>query len=164
MNDNAMRKWSGMNKLTVTIPSEGRVIGIAEDYFFKEGTNAIYSVRVRTRLLGDYSLPVIAIKTIEADKITINNADMLIKALPYLPQIQSLRGRKVIDENEREVGIVSDVLLDTSSPTALHIAALEIAPAKGANGNRGNIFTADAVVSYENDLIMIQDQVARRLR
>jgi len=153
-----------MNKLAVTVPSEGRVVGIAEDYFFKEGTNAIYSVRVRTRLLGDYSLPVIAIKTIEADKITINNANMLIKALPYSPQIQSLQGRKVIDENEREVGIVKDVLLDTSSPTALRIAALEIAPPKGANGNSRKIFTANAVVSYENDMIMIQDQAARRLR
>jgi uncharacterized protein YrrD len=164
MNDNAMRKWSGMNSLAVTVPSEGRVVGIAKDYYFKEGTNAIYSVRVRTRLLGDYSLPVIAIKTIEADKITINNANMLIKALPYLPQIQSLQGRKVIDENEHEVGIVSDVLLDTSSPTALRIAALEIAPPKGANGNRVKSFTADAVVSYDNEVIMIQDQVARRLR
>ncbi len=122
------------------------------------------SVRVRTRLLGDYSLPVIAIKTLDADKITIDNPNMLIKALPSLPQLQSLLGRKVIDEKEREVGTISDVLLSTSFPTALHIAALEIAPPKGANGNRGKIIKADAVVSYENDTVMIQDQVARRLR
>ncbi len=164
MNDKAIRKWSNMNALAVSVPSEGRVVGIAEDYFFKEGTNAIYSVRVRTRLLGDYSLPVIAIKSIEDDKITIDNANMLIKALPPLPQLQSLRGRKVIDEKEHIVGIVSEVLLDTSFPTALHIAALEIAPPKGASGSRGKIFTADAIVSYANETIMIQDQIARRLR
>ena len=164
MNDDAMRKWSTMNKLPVIVPSEGRVIGVAEDYFFKAGTNAIYSVRVRTRLLGDYSLPVIAIKTIEADKITIDNENMLIKALPPLPQIESLLGRKVVDENEREVGTISDVLLSTSFPTALRISALEMVPPKRANGSHTKTFTADAIMFYENDTIIIQDQVARRLR
>lgn len=153
-----IRKWSDMQNMAVFVPVEGRIIGWADDFYFKEGTNAIYALHVRTRLDGELSLPVTGIKAIEAANISIINAQMLTRALPALPQGAQLHGSKVVDEQGEEVGTVQDVLLDTSSPITLRIAAFEMA------GNRHKTFTADEIADYGNHSIVVYNRAARRLR
>ncbi|MBO0780067.1 MAG: hypothetical protein J2P37_14685 [Ktedonobacteraceae bacterium] len=153
-----IRKWSDIQKMAVFVPSEGRIVGWADDFYFKAGTNAIYALRVRTRIDGDRSLPITGIKAVEKAHISIVNSQMLTKALPPLPQGEQLRGSKVVDESGNEAGTIQDVLLDVTRPNTLHIAAFEMA------GNRHKTFTADEIVSYEDGSIIVYSRVARRLR
>src|SRR5689334_6593205 len=78
------RKWSELRGMAVAIPSEGRIVGNIEDFFFSPESGAIRSFSVRTRLDGDFTLPVRAIQTLDKT-ITIDNADLLIKARPGYP-------------------------------------------------------------------------------
>ncbi len=160
-NNKAIRKWSEMNRLAVFVPREGKTVGTVEDFFFKVDTNAVYALRVRTRVNGDLALPVTAIKTIGTDTLTIDNEQMLLRALPPLPSGQSLRGRKVVSEDGAEAGTIGEVTLNTNPPVTLHIAGFELA---GARPGHEKSFTADAVVRYEQDAVVIHDRIARRLR
>jgi sporulation protein YlmC with PRC-barrel domain len=153
-----IRKWSDMQKIAIFVPSEGRIVGWADDFYFKTGTNAIYALLVRTSIEGYRSLPVTGIQAIEQQNISIVNAEMLTKALPALPQGEQLRGSKVLDERGDEVGSILDVLLDASHPTTLRIAAFEL------DGKRYKIFTADEIVSYEDRSLVIYNRAAKRLR
>jgi len=110
-NNKTVRKWSELHELKVVVPSEGKIVGNVTDFLFKEGTNAVYALRVHTRVNGDYTLPVTGIKSIEDDRITIINAQMLTKAMPSFAQGHSLIARKVVSEKGSEIGTVKDVLL-----------------------------------------------------
>jgi sporulation protein YlmC with PRC-barrel domain len=156
-NDKATRRWSEMQTLTVYLPKEGRSLGTVTDFYFKPDSGAIYALRVHTRINGDYSLPVSAIKTVGLDKITIDNENMLIQALPALPTGASLLGRKVTSENGDDVGRIGDLWLGIEPVTAPRVASLEL-----VGHTKG--FTADAVADYTDDTVVIHDQVARKLR
>jgi sporulation protein YlmC with PRC-barrel domain len=163
-NKSTRKKWSDLQGLVVYVPKQGKPLGTVEDFFFKEGTNAVYSLLVRTRVQGDYSLPVIAIKTISSGRVNIDNENLLIKALPPLPTSESLVGRKVVGESGSEVGTIGEVWLETEPPTALRIGGLELAEPDGRRSRRAKLFTADAVASYDDDMVVIHDQIARQLR
>jgi uncharacterized protein YrrD len=164
MADNkAIRKWSELKGMAVAVPSEGKRVGTIVDFYFKKGTNAVHAFRVSTRVLGDFALPVQAIQSVEADAVTTDTERRLLSALPALPSGQSLRGRKIIGENGTEAGIVGDILIGVDPPVAMRIAGFELAnPSKG--GVRPKRFSAEAVVSYEEDAVVIDEQIARRLR
>lgn len=162
MSNNILKKWSDLRGLVVYVPKEGKSLGTVEDLYFKEGTNEVYSLLVRTRVLGDYSLPVRAIKTIEAGKVTIDNENMLIKALPPLPRVHTLVGRKVVGENGTQVGTVGEVWLGTVPAIALRISAIGLTSPSGQGHAKS--FTADAVESITDDVITIHDQNAKNLR
>jgi sporulation protein YlmC with PRC-barrel domain len=154
-----LRKWSDMQKIAVFVPSEGRIVGWADDFYFKTESSTIYALRVRTRVEGDRSLPVTGIKAIENSNIALINGQMLTKALPPLPQGGQLRGSKVFSERGDEIGTIGDVLLDVTRPNTLRIAAFEMA------GKSQKTFSADEVVSYSDDgSIIIYDRAAKRLR
>ncbi len=158
------KKWSELQGLVVYVPRQGKPLGTVEDFFFKEGSNAVYSLLVRTRVQGDYSLPVIAIQTIGGGRVTIDNEDLLIKALPPLPTSESLIGRKVVGESGGEVGTISEIWLETQPPIALRIGGLELANPDGRGSRHAKLFTADAIATYDDDTVVIHDQVARKLR
>src|SRR5947209_2892199 len=110
-NGQATRKWSDIYKMDVTVPELGKSLGKIEDFFFKEGTNAIYAFSVRTRLHGDLTLPVTGIVAVEKDRVTIRNPQMLAKAVPPFTRGKQLPGRKVFGESGSEVGNVKDLLI-----------------------------------------------------
>jgi sporulation protein YlmC with PRC-barrel domain len=163
-NDNSMKKWSELCGLAVYVPKEGKSLGVIEDFFFKEGTNSVYALLVRTHVLGDYVLPVSAIKTIEPERVTIDNENLLIKAHPPLSRIGNLRGHKVMGESGTKVGTVGEIWLGINPPTALRVAAIELASPSEQHVHHPKAFTADAVAMYNADTIVIHDQVARKLR
>jgi len=57
-NNKTMRKWSELRELKVVVPQRGQSDRNVTDFLFKEGTNAVYALRVHTRVNGDYILPV----------------------------------------------------------------------------------------------------------
>src|SRR5260370_3892466 len=75
---NSLRNWLDLRGLPVTLPSEGRRAGIVDDFYYKEGTNAVYALRVKTGFLGFKALAASAISTIDLRAVTIANEQMLI--------------------------------------------------------------------------------------
>ncbi len=160
-NHKTMRKWSELHELNVVVPSEGRIVGKITDFFFKEGTNAVYALQVHTRVNGDYSLPVTGIKSIEDDRITIKNAEMLTKAVPSFTLGHSLLARKVVSEKGTALGTVEDVLLGIEPIVAMRVAGLEMT--NGSFNRHRHRFTADAIARYEDEAIIIDDKLAKKL-
>lgn len=161
-NHKTMRKWSELRELKVVVPSEGKIVGNVSDFLFKAGTNAVYALRIHTRVNGDYTLPVTGIKSIEDDCITILNAQMLSKAMPAIAQGHSLITRKVISEKGNEIGTVKDVLLGIEPIVAMRVAGIEVS--NGSSKHHRHGFTADAVTRYEDGTIFIDDKLARKLK
>lgn len=160
-NNQAIRKWSEMYKLDVVVPGEGKSLGKVEDFFFKEGSNAIYALCVRTRLHGDLSLPVTGIVAIEKDRVTIRNAQMLARALPPLGRGQQLLSRKVVGIKDRELGTVKDVMLAVDPPVTMRVAGFEM-----LRGSSSLSFSSEVVSHYNDDdnSIRVYDQSAKSLR
>ncbi len=154
-------RWSELQNLPLTIPSEGITIGTVVDCFFQPDTNAIYALKVRLRLLGDRSLPVTGIRSIETTGVTIPSAQMLMQRLPHLPLVSELTASLIKTESGSDVGRVNAVLLGTETPVTLRIVGLEIALGKG---NRTETFGADAIGSYHDGAIVITNTAAKRLR
>ncbi len=154
-------KWSELQNLPVTIPSEGITIGTIVDCYFQPDTNAIYALKVRLRLLGDRSLPVTGIKSIGTDGVAIPSAQMLIARLPSLPLVGELPSSAIKSESGADIGRVNAVLLGTETPNTLRIIGIEMT---NGTGKRTKTFGADAVGSYRDGTVVITDTAAKRLK
>jgi len=156
----AIRSWFELRGLPVMIPSEGRRVGTVEDFYYKLETNSVYALRVKVRILGYCALTVNAISSIARDAITIASDMMLIDEandgqLSQLPRSGSLLSSKVKSESGRELGTVSDILLDTYPPVALRIVAFRL--------SGGKTISANEVTDYNGSEILILDKAAKRL-
>ncbi len=157
---NSTRSWFELRGLPVTIPREGRSVGTVNDFYYKEGTNAVYALRVKQRIYGFKALATSAISTIGPDAVTIANEQRLIDEsndgeLSQLPLGNNLLSYKVLSESGTLLGTVRNVLLATEPPVALRIAAFQLAD--------GRTFAAKEVTVYGRGEIYILDRVARRL-
>ena len=162
-NNEATRKWSELYKLDVAVPGEGKVVGQVEDFFVKESSQTIYALSVRTRVNGDLTVPVTGIKSIEGKRINLINAQMMTKAVPPFARGQNLLARKVVAENGSEVGTVKDIVLGVEPIVAMRVEGFEIA-ANGSASRRAHGFTAEAVARFDDDAIVIDERVAKKLR
>ena len=153
----ATRKWSELRGMPVAVPSEGRIVGNIADFFFSPESGAIRAFSVRTQLNGDLSLPVRAIKAIDKT-ITIENSNLLLKARSLYPAGQDLCGLKIIDEDGSAVGTVGELWLALDPIAAPRLAALSL------NGKRPKSFSANAITRYDNDEIVIDKHIAKKLR
>lgn len=156
----AIRSWFTLRGLPVMIPSEGRRLGTVTDFYYEPGTNSIYALRVKVGVLGNRALTANAISSIARDAIIISSDTMLIDEsndgqLSQLPMSNSLLGSLVKSESGRELGNVSDILLETDPPVALHIAAFQLAGGKRVSANE--------VSGYGNNEIVILAKAARTL-
>jgi uncharacterized protein YrrD len=157
---NSTRSWFELRGLPVTIPGEGRRVGIVDDFYYKDGTNAIYALRVKTGLSGFKALSASAISTIAQNAVTVASEQMLIDEsnggdLTEFPLGSNLLSYNVLSENGTALGTVGNILLATNPPVALRIAAFQIAG--------GKTFSANEVTSYGKGEIYILDKAARRL-
>jgi sporulation protein YlmC with PRC-barrel domain len=154
-------KWSDLYNLDVIVPSDGKSLGKVEDFFFKEGTNAVYALCVRTRLHGNLSLPVTGIVAVEKDRVAIRNPQMLAKALPPLGRGQQLVSRKVIGSKGSELGTIKDVVINIDPPATMHLAGFEM-----LQGSSSRNFNAAIVSHYNNEdnSVVIYDQSTKKMR
>jgi uncharacterized protein YrrD len=157
---NSIRNWFDLRGLPVTIPSEGRSVGTVEDFYYKAGTNAIYALRIKTKLSGYMALATSAISTIDKNAVTIASQEMLIDEsnggdLTELPLGDNLLGYDVLSESGNSLGTIEGILLATYPPVALRIAAFQLAD--------GKIFSAEEVTTYGRSELYILDKAAKRL-
>jgi uncharacterized protein YrrD len=86
------------------------------------------------------------------------------KRVATLSSGQSLHSYKVMSTSGTLVGTVGNVLFDTSTPTALKIAAFELARSLLERlGGRYPTFPASQVVRYGEDVLVIPDEAAQSL-
>jgi uncharacterized protein YrrD len=157
---NSIRNWLDLRGLPVNIPNEGRSVGTVDDFYYKVGTNAIYALRIITRLSGYMALAASAISTIDKDAVTIASQEMLIDEsnggdLTELPLGNNLLGFNVLSESGTSLSTIESILLATYPPVALRIAAFQLAS--------GKIFSAEEVTDYGRSELYILDKVAKRL-
>jgi hypothetical protein len=131
-----------------------------EDFYYKDGTNAIYALRVQTGISGFKALAASAISTIARDAVTVASEEMLIDEsnggdITDLPLGSDLLSYKVLSESGKPSGTVGNILLATDPPVALRIAAFQLAG--------GKTFAAKEVTGYTKGEIYIMDKVAKRL-
>lgn len=156
-----VKSWSELLGVPVAIPGEGRNAGIIADFYYKLEVNSIFALRVKSDLSRHRLLIPSAIRSIEKDAVTIASEMSLIEEshagqISAYPLGSALISRPVTSEDGRSLGNVSDLLLDTTPPVALRIAAFKLAD--------GRTFSANEVTDYNADGIVILDQAARRLR
>jgi uncharacterized protein YrrD len=163
------RKWSELHGIAVVSLADGKKIGTCDDFYFDPVTQSVYALRVKTSLFGHKVLPVAYISTFGQDAITIASEEGLRsksedERVAALPSAQSLHSYKVMSASGTVVGTVGNVLLDTSTPTALKIAAFELARSLREHvSGRYPTFPATQVVRYGEDVLVISDEVVQSL-
>ena len=162
-NNEHIRQWSALYKKPVYIPDEGRNAGLIEDFYFQPDSSAVYALRITTRVEGEFAVPVTGITEVTANNVSLINGQMMTKSLYHLPQGSELLGKTVVGENGHEIGTIGEVYLNVARPTAMHIEAFELASSNGHQAGHGRTFSADDVVHYDEDQIVLYDRVARRL-
>ncbi len=161
-NEKNIRKWSELHGLKVAIPSEGKNAGTVEDFYFQPGTNSIYALSVHTRLAGINALPANAIKDIVNDAVIIDSEQMLTTRIPPFPLGSSLLNSAVRSESDKEVGVIAEILIGTVPINALRVAGYEVTD-NSKRSNRREILSADAVLHYDEKVIVIDNQTVSRL-
>lgn len=165
----SMRRWSEIQGLAVVSLADGKKLGTVDDFYFEPLTNAVHGLRVKVGIFGYKALTTNVISAIGQDAITTANEEMLIEEkndaqLPQLPLGSSLISYKVMNEGGTVVGKVGSILLNTSPPTALHVAGFELAGGPRESMSRHHrSFSSNEVVRYDQDVIVILDQVAKSL-
>lgn len=159
--DKAIRKWSELQHIRVFVPSTGRSMGTVEDFYFKPASTGIDGLLVRTRLGDTLFLPTSSIQEFQHDAIIIANEQMLGKRPSPFPLGSSLIGNKVQDEKGNDLGTIGEIFIGTEPPIATRVISFELT----SNGHgRPKGFTSDAVINYQPNLFVIQNQISKRLR
>jgi len=163
------RKWSELHGIAVISLADGKKIGTCDDFYFDPSTQSVYALQVKTSLFGHKVLPVSYLSTFGQDAITVASEEGLRsqsedERVVALPSGQRLNAYKVMSTSGTLVGTVGNVLLDISTPTALKIAAFELARGLGERlGGRYPTFPASQVVRYGEDVLVISDEVVQSL-
>jgi uncharacterized protein YrrD len=170
MDSNAStRKWTEIRGLAVVALGTGLKVGTVEDFYFEPESNSVRGLRVKTGLFGNKALPSNAISSIGRDAIITANEEMVIDEshdgrLPELPLGHNLLSYKVISESGSVVGTVGNIFLNTEPPVALRVTRFELAGNLGERITRHyQTFSAQEVIRYGQDVIVILDQAARQL-
>jgi len=160
-----MRKWTDLYGSAVI--TGGRRLGTVDDFYLEPETNAIRALRIKVGVPGYRELQASAIGSIEQNRITIANEHMLTEErtdgrLSALLLGSNVLKYNVVSEGGTVVGRVGNVLIDTSTPIALRVAAFELGEdSREPSGRRP--FNANEVTAYERDAVVILDKAARRL-
>ena len=163
----SIRKWTDLYGMAVV--TGGKRVGTVEDFYLEPDTNAIRALRLKAGVLGYRELQACVISSIEQDRITIANEQMLAEErsdgrLPALLLGRNLLNYGVKSEKGTSVGKVGNMLIDTSVPVALRVAAFELrGDSREGSEQRHPIIDANEVTAYERDTIFILDKAARRL-
>lgn len=169
-NGESIRKWSDIKGLAVVIIDEGKKVGTVEDFYFDPQTSGVRALLVKTGLFGHRALLSSAIGAIGVDAVTFSDESMLVEEksdnqLPTLPLGQSLLSYRILSEGGNVIGTVHNILLDISTPSALHIEAFELAGGLGARlSGHYPTFSVSRVIRYGQDVIIISNETAQALQ
>lgn len=157
---NSIRNWFDLRGLPVNIPSEGRSLGIVDDFYYQADTNTIPALRIKSGLSGFKVLAASAISSIDQKAVSIASQEMLIDEsnggdITELPPGNNLLGYNVLSESGTSLGTIEGILLSTYPPVALRISAFQLA--------RGKTFSAMEVTKFGRNEIYILDKAAKRL-
>lgn len=152
MENKGIKSFSDLQGLSVSIPNQGRTVGVVDDLYFKPGTNAIDSLRVRTRLSGYKAIPVRSVLSVEPDTVTIASEQMMTSAVPPFPLVGELRASKVINAKGDELGVVGEVMLAVTPSQAMRITGIEVSD---RNGRRGRTVNSSSIGRYQQNLVVI---------
>jgi sporulation protein YlmC with PRC-barrel domain len=160
-----IRKWTDLYGSAVV--TGGRRLGTVDDFYLEPETNAIRALRIKVGVSGYRELQASAIGSIEQNRITIANEHMLAEErtdgrLPALLLGSNVLKYNIVSEGGTVVGRVGNVLIDTSAPITLRVAAFESSEEARERSGR-HLFDANEVTAYERDIVVILDKAARRL-
>ncbi len=169
----SIKKWTDLKDLAVVAIANGSKVGTIDDFYFdpsvSPAANSIRGFRVKTGMFSHRALPASAINAIGTDAVTIDDEEMLHHEkdeakFSTLPLGQSLLSYKVMSEGGTFIGNIGNMLLDITTPNALHIYAFEL-----SGGLRSRIsghystFYAQQVVRYGQDVLVIPDAIGTEL-
>jgi uncharacterized protein YrrD len=169
----SIKKWTDLKDLAVVAIANGSKVGTLEDFYFdpsvNPASNSIRGFRVKTGMFSHRVLPASVINAIGTDAVTIDDEEMLRHEkdeaeFSTLPLGQSLLSYKVMSEGGTFIGNIGNILLDITTPNALHIYAFEL-----SGGLRSRIsghystFYAQQVVRYGQDVLVIPDAIGTEL-
>ncbi len=165
----SLRKWSDLQGLAAVTMDTGQKAGTLDDFYFDPHTATILAFAVKTGVFGHRVLPVSSINAVGQDAITFPGESSLVKEnssaeLQAAPTGRGLLSYKVLSEGGNVVGTLGNVTLDTSVPTAIRIASLELAGGlRERISGRYPSFTPEQIVRYGQDVLVILDSVAQSL-
>ena len=169
-NTEMTKKWSELRGIALVTIDGGKKEGTLDDLYFDPQTTGVRALRVKTGLFGHRALLVSSINAIGTDAITFAKEDMLIDEkddalLQNMPFGSTLLSYKILTEGGNVVGTVSDFILEVSNPSQLHIVTYEL-PGNlfGRLGGHHPSFTANQVIRYGRDVMVIPDAVAESLK
>ncbi len=169
----AIKRWSDLTGIAIVALATGSKVGTLDDFYFdpsaNPAANSIRGFRIKTGMFSHRALPANAINAIGQDAVTIDSEDTLLHEkdeaeYSTLPLGQSLLSYKVMSEGGTLIGTIGNVLLDITTPKALHVYAFEL-----AGGLRSRIsghystFYAQQVIHYGQDVLVIPEAVAAEL-
>ena len=170
---NSTKKWTDIQGLPAVAIDTGKKVGTLDDFYFDPQTGEIPAFLIKTSLFGRRALKASILNAIGVDALTFTEENALIKesdddALQTKPSGKSLLNHRVLSEGGTLVGAIGNLLLDISSnppsPSTARIAAFEL------TGGLRELFTghyptisADKVMRYGQDVIVISDAVAQSL-
>lgn len=169
-NMQATKKWTELSGLAIVSLADGKKLGSSEDFFFEPATQNVYGIRVKTGMLGHRVLLTTSISSIGQDAITTTNEEQLIseselKNMPTVVAGRNLDSYKIMSESGTVVGKLGNVLIDVSVPNHLRIASFELTGNLFQQiGGRYHTFSADRVIRYGEDVLVIPDEIAQNLR
>jgi len=164
-----IRKWSELHNMAVVSVNEGKKVGTCDDFYFEPNSQVIYALKIKTGMLSHKVLPAASINTIGQDAITITSeGDLQGKGddgkLATLPLGEILHSYKVMSASGTVVGTLGNILIDVSTPTAPRVTDFELTRGlRERIGRKYETFSANEVISYGQDVLVISDAEAQQL-
>ena len=169
-NTEVTKRWTELRGIALVTIVGGKKEGTLDDLYFDAQTTGVRALRIKTGMFGHRALLVSSINAIGTDAITFAREDMLIEEksdalLSNMPFASELLNYKVLTEGGTVVGSINDFILDVSNPTQLHVVSYELPGTLfGRLGGHRPMFTANQVIRYGRDVMVIPDSVAETLK
>jgi uncharacterized protein YrrD len=169
-NPTTTRKWSELKGLAVVAINTGQKAGSIDDFYFDTQSGGVPALKIKTGVFGHRVLPSSIINSVGADAVTFADEEHLIKEgdderLKALPLGSVVLSYRVMSESGTLVGMIGNIVLDTSTPMALKVVAFELSAGLRARISKHYpTFEARQVVQYGRDVIVVPDAVALALQ
>ncbi len=169
MTTNTLKRWSNLKGLAVVTIDTGTKVGTLDDFFFDPQTNQVRAFLIKTGLFSHRTIMTTDINAVGTDAVTCSSEGSLVKQPEALETItargQDLLHYRVLSEGGTVVGTVGDIVFDFTDPRQPVIASFELAGNLFAHLSKHLAnFSAQHIIRYGQDVMVIPDTVAQTLR